>query len=203
MGKVYDAIDDKIRQWVEQQKMFFVATAPLSGDGLVNCSPKGMDSFRILGPTTVAYLDLTGSGVETIAHLKENGRIVVMFCAFEGSPKIMRFHGKGVVHELGSEGYAELLPQFEDIAGARSIIVVDVKRISDSCGWGVPLYDYQADRDTLRKASEKEGPDGMVRYRNEKNLVSLDGLPGFPEQQPATPEKASDEPIERSGAQSG
>ncbi|WP_309397818.1 pyridoxamine 5'-phosphate oxidase family protein [Cerasicoccus maritimus] len=179
MGKVYDAIDDKIRQWVEHQKLFFVATAPLSGDGLVNCSPKGMDSFRILGPTTVAYLDLTGSGVETIAHLKENGRIVVMFCAFDGGPKIMRFHGKGVVHELGSEGYAALLPQFEEIAGARSIIVVEVSRISDSCGWGVPLYDYKEDRQTLRIASEKEGPDGMIAYREKNNRQSLDGLIGF------------------------
>ena len=159
--------------------MFFVATAPLSGDGLVNCSPKGMDSFRILGPTTVAYLDLTGSGVETIAHLKENGRICVMFCAFDGGPKIMRFHGQGAVHELGSAEYEKLAPQFEEIAGARAIIVVDVKRISDSCGWGVPLYDYKEDRQTLRLASEKEGPDGMSAYREKNNRQSLDGLVGY------------------------
>lgn len=179
MGKVYDVIDEKIRAWVEHQKMFFVATAPNAADGFVNCSPKGMDSFRILGPTTIAYFDMTGSGVETIAHLKENGRICVMFCAFDGGPKIMRFHGKGSVHELGSDGYNELLPQFQEWPGARSIIVIEVKRISDSCGWGVPLYEYQADRDTLRVVSEKEGPDGMIAYRDKNNRKSLDGLVGF------------------------
>jgi len=179
MGKVYEAIDDSIRGWVGRQKMFFVATAPLSADGLVNCSPKGMDTFRILGPTRIAYLDLTGSGVETIAHLKENGRIVIMFCAFDGGPKIMRFHGQGRVHELGSPEYAELLPHFDDLPGARAIIVNEVTRISDSCGWGVPLYAYQSDRETLRKASEKEGPAGMAAYRDQNNRQSLDGLVGY------------------------
>lgn len=179
MGKVFVAIDDKIRAWVEHQKMFFVATAPNAAEGLVNCSPKGMDSFRILGPTTIAYLDLTGSGVETIAHLKENGRICVMFCAFDGPPKIMRFHGQGTVYELGSDGYNELLPQFQEWPGARAIIVVEVKRISDSCGWGVPLYDFQSDRDTLRKASEEWGPIKMQDYREKNNRQSLDGLVGF------------------------
>jgi len=179
MGKVYDVIDEKIRAWVEHQKMFFVATAPNAADGLVNCSPKGMDSFRILGPTTIAYLDLTGSGVETIAHLKENGRICVMFCAFDGPPKIMRFHGKGAVHELGSEEYEKLLPQFKEWPGARAVIVVEVTRISDSCGFGVPLYEYQAERDTLEKYSEQKGPDGMADYRDKNNRKSLDGLVGF------------------------
>ncbi|MGE9295527.1 MAG: pyridoxamine 5'-phosphate oxidase family protein [Puniceicoccales bacterium] len=179
MGKVYDIIDEKIREWVEHQKMYFVATAPLSGDGLVNCSPKGMDSFRILGPTTIAYLDLTGSGVETIAHLKENGRICVMFCAFDGGPKIMRFHGTGKVHELDSARYEELLPQFVDMPGARAIIEIEVARISDSCGWGVPFYDYKSERETLIKASVKEGEDGMAAYRDKKNRKSLDGLVGF------------------------
>lgn len=179
MGNVYTEIDDEIAAWVEKQKMFFVSTAPLSTEGLINCSPKGSDTFRILGKRTIAYLDLTGSGVETIAHLKENGRIVVMFCAFEGPPKIIRFHGKGTVYEQGSKGYAKRLPRFAAYPGARSIIEIDVHRISDSCGYSVPLYDFKEDRETLKKRAEAKGPEGVEVYKQEKNRVSLDGLPGL------------------------
>lgn len=179
MGKVLDAIDAKLTEWIGKQHMFFVATAPLSAEGLVNVSPKGYDSFRILGEHRVAYLDLTGSGVETIAHLKENGRITIMFCAFEGPPKILRLQGQGIAHELGSPGYEALIGNFEEISGARAIIEVKVTRIADSCGFAVPFMDYQSERDTLIKYADKEGPEGMVAYRQKKNAVSLDGLPGF------------------------
>ncbi|MEP4077086.1 pyridoxamine 5'-phosphate oxidase family protein [Haloferula sp.] len=179
MSKVHPEIDTKIRDWVEKQKMFFVATAPLSGDGLVNCSPKGMDSFRILGPRAVAYLDLTGSGVETIAHLKENQRIVIMMCAFEGPPQIIRFHGKGRVLQKDTAEYEEQIHHFEEFVGARAIIVVDVDRISDSCGYSVPNYDYKGDRDVLLKWSRTKGEDGVSEYQAENNRQSLDGLKGL------------------------
>lgn len=156
--------------------MFFVATAPLSGEGLVNCSPKGMDSFRIIDDHTVAYLDLTGSGAETIGHLRENGRIVVMFCAFEGKPEIVRFHGTGCVHERGSEGYKRLQLHFEDIPGARSIIEIAVTRISDSCGYSVPLYDYVGDREVLTKWAQNKGEHGVLAYQKENNRKTIDGL---------------------------
>ena len=179
MGKTYSAIDDKMRAWVAGQKMFFVSTAPLSGDGLLNCSPKGMDSFRILDDHTVGYLDLTGSGIETVAHLRENGRIVIMFCAFEGPPNIVRFYGTGSVHQKGTPGYDELLPHFEELAGARSIIKVDVTRIVDSCGYSVPLYDHVGERDILTKWAENKKEEGVVAYQKENNQTSLDDLPAL------------------------
>lgn len=178
MAKVFEEIDEKMRTWVGRQHMFFVATAPLAGDGLVNCSPKGLDVFRVLDDHTVAYLDLTGSGVETIAHLKENGRIVLMFCSFEAAPRIVRFHGKGRALEAGSEAYNAMAQHFPALPGARSIIVVDVQRISDSCGFGVPLMDYKAERTTLTDHWEKSGEEKAVAYRREENAKSLDGLPG-------------------------
>lgn len=182
MGKVYEVIDDKIREWIRHQKMFFVATAPNSSDGLVNCSPKGLDTFRVLDPRTIAYLDFTGSGVETIAHLKENGRIVIMMCAFDGSPKIFRFHGKGEVYEKGSDGYTALIHHFEESIGIRSIIKINVQRISDSCGWGVPLYTYESDRDTLQKVSSEWGEEKLAEFRDQNNRKNLDGLTGYESQ---------------------
>ncbi|MFC7338952.1 pyridoxamine 5'-phosphate oxidase family protein [Haloferula chungangensis] len=179
MAKTYPEIDSKIRDWVAKQRIFFVSTAPLSGDGLVNCSPKGMDSFRILGPQTVAYFDLTGSGVETIAHLKENGRIVIMMCAFEGPPQIVRFHGKGRVLPKGTAEYDEMISNFEEYPGARAIIVIEVDRISDSCGYSVPFYDYKGERDTLLKWAKVKGDDGIAEYQSLKNRTSLDGLEGI------------------------
>ena len=178
MGKEHDTINKGLCEWIGKQKLFFVSTAPLSGNGLVNCSPKGMDTFRILGPKTVAYLDLTGSGVETIAHLRENGRITFMFCAFEGSPNILRLYGKGQVFERGTPEYEAKLEHFDELLGARAIIYVEVDRIIDSCGYSIPLYEFAGDRDILTKWSERKGQDGVEAYNQENNLQSLDGLPG-------------------------
>lgn len=178
MGKTYEQIDEKLATWIGEQHMFFVATAPRSDDGLINCSPKGLDTFRILDTQTVAYLDLTGSGVETIAHLKENGRIVIMFCAFTGAPNIVRFHGKGTVLEPTHPDFADLLPLFPALPGVRSIIRVAVQRVSDSCGFAVPRYRYEAERDALTKYAENKGPAGMAAYRAKNNQQSIDGLPG-------------------------
>jgi hypothetical protein len=172
-----ESITDTLRQWIEAQRIFFVATAPLSADGFVNCSPKGLDSFRILGPHDVAYVDLTGSGAETIAHLRENGRIVLMFCAFAGPPKIVRLHGTGRVVKADTPEFDRLRPAFPDYLGTRGIIRVEVTRVSDSCGYAVPLYDFRTERDTLTRWSEAKGQEGLQRYRQQKNAVSIDGLP--------------------------
>jgi hypothetical protein len=179
MGKVFDGITPELKDWIERQRMFFVATAPLSGDGLVNCSPKGMDTFRILGPREVAYLDVTGSGVETIAHSRENGRIVFMFCAFDGPPKIVRLHGGSDVLLPDAPEFQRLAPHFPELPGQRAIVRARLTRISDSCGYGMPRYDYAGDRDTLVRSAESKGPDKLRQYRLEKNARSLDGLPGI------------------------
>lgn len=178
MGRVHDAIDDGLRGWIDQQHVFFVSTAPLAADGHVNVSPKGLDSFRVLGRRRVAYLDLTGSGVETIAHVRENGRICVMFCAFDGPPRIVRFHGRGTVAEVGTPAFDELAPHFELRQGTRAIIDVAVSRIADSCGYAVPLMSFDGERSMLDEWAERRGPDGIVAYRAERNAESLDGLPG-------------------------
>lgn len=179
MGNEYPIIDDKIREWIEKQKVFFVSTAPLATDGLVNCSPKGLDTFRVLDERSIAYLDLTGSGVETIAHLKENGRITIMMCALEGPPKIFRFYGRGEVFDKGGDEFAELIGAFGDTPGARSIIKIDVERIIDSCGYSVPKYEFKEDRDTLKKWAETKGEEGVLEYQASKNAKSLDGLEGL------------------------
>ena len=179
MGKQFDAIDGKLEDFINRQHVYFVATAPLAGDGLVNLSPKGLDSFRVLGPRTVAYLDLTGSGIETVAHLKENGRIVIMFCAFEGPPKIVRLHGRGEVIEPGDEEFEDLAARFPSHPGVRSVIRVDCHRISDSCGFGVPRMSFEEDRPQLPAYAERKGPEGIEEYKAAKNAVSLDGLPGL------------------------
>lgn len=179
VGKVFDAITLDLTHWIEAQRLFFVATAPLAADGLVNCSPKGMDTFRVLGPREVAYLDLTGSGVETIAHVRENGRIVVMFCAFAGRPRIVRLHGRGSVLVPGDAGYADLLGRFSAHPGTRAVVVADVTRVSDSCGFAVPVLTYERDRDALDATAAKKGEAGMAAYRREHNATSLDGLPGL------------------------
>lgn len=179
MGKTFDAITPELEAWLDDQYMFFVATAPLSEEGLINCSPKGVDSFRVLGPREVAYLDLTGSGIETVAHLRENGRIVIMFCAFDGPPKIVRFHGEGRVLEPTDAGFDSLRHRFPDVEGERAIIHVHLTRISDSCGYGVPKYEFIEQRATLERWAEAKGADGLTRYRSENNRRSLDGLPGL------------------------
>ena len=179
MGKLYSEIDDRIRAFVERQHLFFVTTAPAGPDGHVNCSPKGLDSFRILGPKTVAYLDFVGSGAETIAHLRENGRIVILFCAFEGPPKILRLHGRGRVFEPGDPGFAELRDLFGPGKGLRAILRVDLDRISDSCGYGVPLLKYEGERTQLPDLAERTGAEGLDRYQREHNAESIDGLPAL------------------------
>lgn len=190
MGKVFECIDGHQREWIAKRELFFVGTAPLAGDGRVNVSPKGpMGTFRVLDEHTVAYLDMVGSGAETVAHLRENGRIVVMFCAFDGPPRILRLHGRGEV-VLAAD------PRFEELcAGAgfeaphaieaarRAVILVAVERISDSCGYGVPLLSYAGERPHAEKWAEKKlrvgGDAAIASYMAEKNAVSVDGLPAF------------------------
>lgn len=179
MGKTFTEIDDSLRAFVQRQHVFFVATAPASVDGHVNCSPKGLDSLRILGPTTVAYLDYAGSGAETIAHVRENGRIVIMLCAFEGAPKIVRFHGKGEVLTPDHSDFGELLKLFVPNPGVRSIIRVEVDRISDSCGYGVPRLEFKEERAQLSLWAEKKGESGLETYKREKNSFSIDGIPAL------------------------
>ena len=178
MGRTFDAIDAALADWIRAQHVFFVATAPLAADGLVNCSPKGQDTLRVLGPREVAYLDLTGSGVETIAHLRENGRVVLMLCAFAGPPRIVRLHGQGTVVEQGDDGFAALAAQFPALDGVRSVIRVAVARVSDSCGYAVPRMDFVEDRRVLLDWADRKGADGVRAYQQERNARSLDGLPG-------------------------
>lgn len=179
MGKVFDRIDEKLTSFLLQQKVFFVATAPLSGDGHINLSPKGLDTFRILDATTVAYADLPGSGIETTAHLKENGRIVLMFCAFDGAPKIVRLHGRGEVVEPESPDFERLGGQFPDYPGLRSIVRVECSRISDSCGFGVPVMRFEQARNQLCDWAEQQGPEKLRDYQQQHNAASIDGLPGL------------------------
>lgn len=179
MGKTYAEISEDLATWIRRQHLFFVASAPLTGDGYVNCSPKGLDSFAILDAKTVAYLDFNGSGVETISHVRENGRITIMFTALDGSPKIVRLQGKGCVIEPHEAEFATLRAKFPDAPPVRSIIRVDVTRVSDSCGFGVPVYEYLGDRDTLAKWSASKTEEELAAYRQQKNSVSLDGLPGL------------------------
>lgn len=179
MGKLYDEIDEGLRRFLEKQRMFFVASAPLSGEGHVNLSPKGLDTFAVLGPREVAYLDLTGSGIETLAHLRENGRIVFLFCAFEGPPKIVRLHGRGEAVEPGHPEFEALAAKFPKHVGTRSVVRARLDRISDSCGFGVPLYEYGGQREQLVAwAERKEAGEGVAAYQRQTNAKSIDGLPG-------------------------
>ena len=179
MGKVYDAIDDKLAAFIAKQKMFFVATAPLSGEGHVNVSPKGYDAFRILSPKQVAYADLGGSGIETVAHARENGRITIMFCAFEGPAMILRLYGKARVMQFDAPGFDAELARFPGFERARNIVYVDVDRIADSCGWGVPFYDFKGERDQLKRAIEHRTRDEWAERRYVSNAESIDGLTGL------------------------
>lgn len=179
MGQTFDALDDRMTSFLAAQPVFFVATAPASG-GHVNLSPKGYaDTFAVLGPHTVAYVDLTGSGVETIAHLRENGRITLMFCAFAGPPKIVRLYGTGRAVLPGDQDWDQLAGHFPARIGRRAVIVVEVERIADSCGYGVPFLELVAERDVLERSHERRGTDGLAAYREERNATSIDGLPGL------------------------
>ncbi len=178
MGKVYEEIDERLTAFIGKQQMYFVATAPLAAEGHVNLSPKGLDSFAILGPHTVAYLDLTGSGIETVAHLRENGRIVILFCAFEGPPLLVRLHGRGEAITPEHPDFVDLVARFPEHHGVRSVVRVEVARISDSCGFGVPLYDYRGQRDQLEAWAKVKG-EVVVDYQRDNNTQSIDGLPGL------------------------
>ena len=187
MAKIYEEIDARWREWIDAQPMFFVATAPLGAEGHVNVSPKGpRGTLQVLGPREVAYLDMAGSGAETIAHLKENGRIVVMLCSFEGPPRILRLHGQGEIIDSADPRFDELLaaapfaePDVPELR--RALIRVDVSRVSDSCGYGVPLMSFEGDRDHLELSAAKRvrtmGSDAYLDFRRERNAESIDGLP--------------------------
>ena len=185
MAKVYDGIDAELAAWIERQPVFFVATAPLAADGLVNLSPKGgIGTFRVVDEHTFAYLDVTGSGVETIAHLRENGRVCVMLCSFDRRPSIVRLHGRGRVVLAGDPGFDGALAGFGDAATSRrpylrAVVVVDVARVSDSCGYAVPLMELVEERETLDRVWRTRDDDRIAAYQEAKNATSLDGLPGL------------------------
>ncbi|MEO1659246.1 MAG: pyridoxamine 5'-phosphate oxidase family protein [Pseudomonadota bacterium] len=179
MGKIYDTIDDRLAAFIGKQKMYFVATAPSGEEGHVNLSPKGYDSFAILGPNKVAYADLGGSGIETVAHLRQNGRITIMFCAFEGPANILRLYGRGQVIQQDEPGFDEAMASFPTIERARNVITVDVTRISDSCGWGVPFYSYEGERDQLARWVVTKPKEEWWEKRLKSNTHSIDGLPGL------------------------
>jgi hypothetical protein len=176
MAKFFEKIDERIRKFIGEQKMFFTASAPLNG-GRVNLSPKGIDTFRVLDELTVCYLDLTGSGNETAAHIAENGRLTIMFCSFSGAPLILRLYGQGEIVSQSSEKWSELSQLFEDFPGTRQIVVLNVESLQTSCGYGVPLYDFKEDRKQLIQWAERKGEDGIEKYWRDQNQVSIDGLP--------------------------
>jgi len=179
VSSVHEAIDGRLREFIEAQHVFFVATAPLTG-GHLNLSPKGIGgTFLVVDERTVAYLDITASGAETIAHLRENGRITLMFCSFERSPNVVRLHGRGRVVTVYDDEYDAWAGRFTEGRGARAVIVVDVERVSDSCGYGLPLMDFVGERHLLPEHMERKGEDGLLDYRRLKNRTSIDGLPAF------------------------
>ena len=175
MAKFYPALDDQLRAFIARQHMFFVATAPQ--DGRINLSPKGLDALRVLDERRVAYLDLTGSGNESAAHLLENGRMTLMFCSFEGDHLILRLYGQGRVVARQDAQWQELAALFPPLPGIRQFIVLDIESLQTSCGAGVPLYAYQGERDALLNWLEKKGEEDVRAYRLEKNRISIDGLP--------------------------
>jgi hypothetical protein len=186
MGKTYDALTPELQLFIQAQKIFFVATAPLGREGRVNVSRKGYQSFAILDERTVAFLDLGGSGVETIAHLRENERITVMFCAFEGAANIVRLYGRGEAVTMADAGFAALRADFPGEGRARAVIRICLDRISDSCGWGVPFFDFVGERDQLQRWVDARPYDEWAERRYETNAFSIDGLPGLTRPPPAT-----------------
>jgi len=179
MATEHPDIIPRLWEWIERQPMFFVGTAPSEG-GRVNVSPKGYDSFSIIDATTVAYLDLTGSGAETIAHLRDNGRITIMFCAFEGPPNIVRLQGTGEAVFPADSRFAELAARFAALPGIRSVILIDVERVADSCGFGVPKMELVEQRRELERWTDRKSDVELAEYRIEKNSTSIDGLPALP-----------------------
>jgi hypothetical protein len=179
MANTYPQLNPKLIRFIRRQKMFFVATAPLSAEGSVNLSPKGYDSLAVIDERTVAYLDLGGSGIETHAHLRENGRITLMFCAFEGAANILRIYGRGESVAFDEPGFAEKAALFPGYGRARGVITVHITRVMDSCGWAVPFYEYKSDRDQLLRWVDAATDEGWKARRYATNAVSIDGLPGL------------------------
>jgi hypothetical protein len=179
VSAVYERLDEKLIAFIKAQKLFFVATAPLAADGHVNVSPKGYDSLAVLDEKTVAWLDLGGSGAETIAHVRENGRITLMFCALEGAPNILRLHGRGRAVCFGEAGFDEQMALFPAFERARAVVTVDVERISDSCGWGVPFFEFKGERDQLKRWVDHRPFEEWAERRYASNAVSIDGLPAL------------------------
>jgi hypothetical protein len=177
MGKFHDAIKLPHKEFIEKQHLFFVATAPLSAEGRINLSPKGLDCFRVLSEHKIAYMDLISSGNETSAHTLENGRITIMFCSFDGAPNILRLYGKGFAVLPGTDEWNEYSSHFNIYPSTRQLIVADIDLVQTSCGFGVPLYDYAGERDIHFEWAEKKGADGLQEYVQQNNLKSLDGLP--------------------------
>lgn len=197
MGKVYAELDERLTQFIVRQSVFFVATAPCltayGEGGHVNVSPKGYrDTFAILGPRRVAYLDLTGSGAETIAHVRQNGQVTIMFCSFDRQTKILRLYGNGRIVLPGAPEWDELAANFpatgygSNAASQRAIIVVDLNRIADSCGYAVPIMELVDERDVLVRHDQRKTPAELSAYRAEKNMVSIDGLPALSAELPVT-----------------
>jgi len=181
MGKVYDQLDETLIEFIQKQNVFFVASAPLSAEGHVNVSPKGYDSLAILDPNTVAWIDLGGSGIETMAHTLENGRMTLMFCAFEGPANILRIYGKAEVVQFDDPGFTELLRQFPAHKQARNIFTLHIERIADACGWAVPFMEFVEERDQLKRyhANPKKDQDFWQNRFRTNNAKSIDGLPGI------------------------
>lgn len=175
MAKFFTELDNSLRRFIAEQKIFFTASAP--NDGRVNLSPKGMDSFRCLDSKTVAYLDLTGSGNETAAHIFENGRLTIMFCSFTEKPLILRLYGRGRVVRKNDEDWNHLYSKFTPIVGERQIIVLEIESLQTSCGFAVPVYELKEEREKLVEWAENKGESGLLEYRQTKNQISIDGLP--------------------------
>ena len=179
MGKLYEELTPNLVEFISEQKLFFVGTAPLGQEGHINISPKGMDCLKVLDSKTIAYLDVTGSGVETISQIKENGRLVFMFCAFEGKANILRLYGRGEVFDFAHPEFPDYLKLFPDYGKVRAVIKINLTRIQDSCGWGVPFYEFKGERDQLKRSENHRTYDEWVEHRYNTNSHSIDGLPGL------------------------
>ena len=179
MSTVHARLDDKLIRFIMAQRIFFVATAPLGAGGHVNVSPKGYDSLAVIDERTIAYLDLGGSGAETLAHVRENGRITLMFCAFEGPANVLRLHGRGRAVTFGEAGFAQLKALFPTFERARAVIVVDVDRIADSCGWGVPFFEFKGEREQLKRYVDHRPFEEWAERRYASDALSIDGLPAL------------------------
>ncbi len=177
MAKFYTQLDNRLCEFISAQKMFFTATAP--AEGRINLSPKGIDSFCCLGVDCVAYLDLTGSGNETAAHLHQNGRMTIMFCSFTDKPLILRLYGRGEAISPDSDRWHNLIQNFTDLPGKRQLILLQIESVQTSCGYGVPIYELQTERTTLTDWAIKKGDDGVKEYQLKNNLTSIDGLPTY------------------------